>query len=53
MPEEVAAYLVAHEVAHLAEPNHSPRFWAKVAELCPAWREPETWLRKLGASLVL
>ena len=53
MPEEVADYLVAHEVAHLAEPNHSVRFWAKVAEACPAWRERERWLKRLGAAVRL
>ena len=53
MPEEVAAYLVAHEVAHLAEPNHSPRFWAKVAEACPGWKEQERWLKRLGPAVRL
>ena len=52
-PEPVARYLVAHELSHVAVPSHSPRFWEKVAELCPGWREQESWLRKLGASLVL
>jgi predicted metal-dependent hydrolase len=53
MPEEVADYLVAHEVAHLAVPDHSARFWAKVAEACPLWRERERWLRRLGAAVRL
>ena len=53
MPEAVAAYLVAHEVAHLAEPNHAPSFWAKVAEACPAWREHERWLKRLGPAVNL
>jgi predicted metal-dependent hydrolase len=52
-PEPVARYLAAHELSHVAVPDHSPRFWSKVGELCPGWHEPETWLRKLGASLVL
>ncbi len=53
MPEAVADYLVAHEVAHLAEPNHAPRFWAKVAEACPAWRDQERWLKRLGRAVNL
>lgn len=53
MPEAVADYLVAHEVAHLAEPNHGPRFWAKVAEACPSWREQERWLKRLGPAVRL
>jgi predicted metal-dependent hydrolase len=52
-PEAVARYLVAHELSHVAEPNHSARFWAKVGDLCPAWRDQESWLRKYGAALVL
>ena len=34
-PPAVLDYVVAHEVAHLAEMNHSPRFWAVVRRLCP------------------
>ena len=52
-PEPVATYLVCHELAHLAHPNHSKAYWAKVEKLCPSYREQETWLRKFGLSLVL
>jgi predicted metal-dependent hydrolase len=31
----IADYVVAHEVAHLVELNHSPRFWALVQSLLP------------------
>lgn len=35
LPPELAQYVVAHEVAHLVELNHSPRFWAMVETLHP------------------
>jgi predicted metal-dependent hydrolase len=44
-------YVVAHEVAHLLEMNHSPRFWAVVEALCPEWREARATLKHLGEQL--
>jgi len=41
-------YLIAHEVAHLAEMNHSAHFWAVVRELCPDYKAAREWLRKSG-----
>lgn len=52
-PAEVARYLVAHELSHRVHPDHSRRFWDKVAELCPGFRDQERWLKKNGVSLVL
>jgi predicted metal-dependent hydrolase len=52
-PEPVLDYVVEHEVAHLELLDHSPRFWALVAERCPEWREHERWLRLHGQSLRL
>lgn len=47
----LADYVVAHEVAHLVELNHSRRFWDVVGELYPAWREARERLELAGASL--
>jgi hypothetical protein len=52
-PDAVATYLVCHELAHLAHPNHSKAYWAQVEKLCPLWRDQEKWLRKFGLSLTL
>ena len=35
LPPGIADYVVAHEVAHLIELNHSPRFWALVESVLP------------------
>lgn len=47
----LADYVVAHEVAHLVELNHSRRFWSVVSDLYPAWREARERLELAGASL--
>lgn len=48
MPLPVIDYVVAHELAHLKEMNHSPRFWAWVGEICPDWRRLRAELKRLG-----
>jgi len=47
----LADYVVAHEVAHLVELNHSKRFWSLLARLYPDWREARERLELAGASL--
>ncbi|MFV0284203.1 MAG: M48 family metallopeptidase [Castellaniella sp.] len=39
-------YVVAHEIAHLKEMNHSPAFWREVERLCPDFREARDTLRR-------
>ena len=48
---ELADYVVAHEVAHLVELNHSARFWALVEWLYPHWREARERLERQAATL--
>jgi predicted metal-dependent hydrolase len=44
-------YVVAHEVAHLIEMNHSPRFWSAVEALCPEWRDARGRLKLASEQL--
>ncbi len=48
-PEFVRDYIVYHELMHLREMNHSARFWARVEEVCPGWREAERWIKRNGS----
>lgn len=52
-PAPVLDYVVWHEVCHLELMDHSPRFWALLAERCPDYRVHAGWLRRHGATLVL
>jgi predicted metal-dependent hydrolase len=45
-PEPVLEYVVAHEVSHLAEMNHGPRFWRLVESLTPNSAGPRVWLKR-------
>lgn len=48
-PDFVRDYIIYHELMHLREMNHSARFWARVEEVCPGWREAEAWIKRNGS----
>ena len=50
-PPFVLDYLAAHEVAHLVEMNHSPRFWRLLMRINPDTRRAKAWLDANGAEL--
>lgn len=52
-PAPVLDYVVWHECCHLVHLDHSPRFWALVAEHVPEHRAYARWLRDHGATLVI
>lgn len=50
-PDPVLDYVVAHEVAHLVEMNHSSDFWNVVDRLTPHAPMAKRWLDKNGQGL--
>ncbi len=50
-PPKVFEYVIAHELAHLIELNHSPCFWRQVDALMPDWKPARAWLKANGAQL--
>jgi hypothetical protein len=50
-PKPVLEYVVAHELAHLIERNHSPKFWQTVASVLPEYERPKAWLDRFGMEL--
>ncbi len=50
-PPYVLDYLAAHEVAHLVEMNHSPRFWRVVGRICDHVERAKSWLDTHGNDL--
>lgn len=51
-PGEIRRYVAAHEVAHLLELNHSPKFWRHVQACMPDYEQHRRWLRREGHELM-
>jgi predicted metal-dependent hydrolase len=47
LPDRLAKYVMIHELTHLFEFNHSKRFWAKLASLCPDYNEQQRALNTI------
>ena len=46
LEEALVDYVIVHEFMHLREMNHSPRFWAHVAEHCPDYKQLRQQLKE-------
>ena len=53
LPLSLVDYVVAHELAHLEQMNHSPRFWAVVERLCPDYQAARAELKRRTADIPL
>ena len=51
LPISQIDYVVVHELAHLREMNHSPRFWETVGEVMPDYAERRKALRQAPLDL--
>jgi len=47
LPQELADYIIVHELCHLAEFNHSHRFWDLVGQMVPGHKSLRKQLRAL------
>ena len=45
-PLPIIDYVIAHELAHLTELNHGPRFWAAVARLLPGFETAREQIKR-------
>ena len=48
LPLHLIDYVVAHELAHLIEMNHSQAFWKVVESVCPEYRVARKDLKEIG-----
>ncbi|GAB6179755.1 SprT family zinc-dependent metalloprotease [Desulfotomaculum defluvii] len=52
-PLPVIDYIVAHEICHLVEMNHSKKFWTLVERICSDYKVHRKWLKEHGSELTL
>jgi predicted metal-dependent hydrolase len=50
-PMFVVDYVIVHELAHLIEANHTPRFWNIVRTQAPTMDKAKAWLKEHGQLL--
>lgn len=47
-PIECVEFVIAHELCHFLQPNHSPAFYAELAAIMPDWKERKKQLSNYG-----
>ena len=52
-PPLVVDYVIVHEMSHLINRNHSPKFWKQVESILPDYKARKTWLRDHGVRMNL
>ena len=50
-PKEVIYYVVAHEMCHLTQMNHSKKFWKLVENICADYKKHKLWLKENSTRL--
>jgi predicted metal-dependent hydrolase len=50
-PNRIVDYVVVHELSHLKEHNHGPKFWKMVSRVIPDYLECKDWLKVNGRIL--
>ncbi len=48
VPTVLIDYVILHELCHLREMNHSPRYYALLNSICPDWKQNKKALRSFG-----
>lgn len=51
VPPAALEYVVAHELTHTHEHNHSPAFWALLGRILPGYERQREWLKRNGLNL--
>jgi len=53
LPPSVIEYVIVHELVHVRERNHTPRFWARLERAMPDYPRRKAWLAEKGPALLV
>jgi predicted metal-dependent hydrolase len=52
-PQHIGDYVIVHELSHMIQHNHSPKFWKLVESILPNHQDCREWLKVNGSRLIL